>query len=80
MIRMKHTQTGVRIVVTDDKAANLIANGTYFPVPDAEQLSKHESEELDRAATEAKAARHNESGRTSLSAAITDAAPENQFA
>lgn len=37
MRRLRNTETNVQVVVTDDKAAKLIAAGTYKAVPGDEQ-------------------------------------------
>lgn len=36
-MRLTNTQTGVQILVPNDKAKTLIAQGLYEPVPDADQ-------------------------------------------
>ncbi|WP_241479792.1 hypothetical protein [Mycolicibacterium neoaurum] len=80
-IRNNH---GVQIITTNDKAATMIAGrstvpGTWSEVPKAEQLTRQQSEALDRAAAEAKAAIRGK-GQTSIAASINDAEPTNRFA
>lgn len=83
MMRIRNNH-GVQIITTNDKAAAMIAGhsavpGTWRAVPKAEQLTPQQSEALDRAAAEAKAARHGK-GQTSITSAINAADPMNQFA
>lgn len=40
MKRLRHTATQVQVVVADEKAERLIADGTYAAVPDEEQPPK----------------------------------------
>jgi hypothetical protein len=63
MMRLKNTETGVQVVITDAKADRLIAEGTYEAVPDAEQPPKENTQEPTKKA-----------GRTDIAAAIADLA------
>jgi hypothetical protein len=40
MMRLRNAETNVQVVVTDEKAKRLIAEGTYAAVPAAEQPPK----------------------------------------
>lgn len=71
--------TGVQVLTTDAKAARLVRDGTYKPVPDAAQPSPEESAAYERAVAEAKAALRRP-GRTNIAAAIADAVPEERYA
>lgn len=69
MKRLRNTATSVQVLVTDDKANRLIADGTYKAVPDAEQppketaMPRHE----DTSSTGSR-----KPGRTSIASAIRD--------
>lgn len=83
MMRLRN-EHGVQVVVADDTASRMIAGSTAVPgcwesVPAAEQLTKQESDALERAAAAAKAAMHKPRGRTSIGAGIKDLAPGNQY-
>lgn len=68
MKRLHHTQTGVQILVPDDKAARLIADGTYKAAPDSEQPPKETT--IPTPTTKAK----RKPGRTDIASAIADLA------
>ncbi|WP_442928744.1 DUF7302 family protein [Mycobacterium sp. Root265] len=68
MIRLRHADTNVQVVVTDDKAARLIAEGTYKAVPAAEQPPKETEPPKPTAKTKSK------TGPTSIAAALKSAA------
>lgn len=84
MMRLRN-EHGIRVVVADDTASKMIAGLTTVPgcwesVPATEQLTKQESDALDRAAAASKAAMHQPRGRTNISAGIEDLAPGNRYA
>jgi hypothetical protein len=64
MMRLRNAATNVQVVVTDEKAARLIAEGTYRAVPDAEQPPKHTAPQQQTAKVSSKP------GTTSIAAAI----------
>jgi topoisomerase IA-like protein len=67
MMRLRNPQNNVQVVVTDDKAARLIAQGTYEAAPAAEQPPKD-------TAPQQTAKTKSTSGPTSIAAAIKAAA------
>lgn len=67
MMRLKNAHTDVQIVVTDEKAKRLIAEGTYNAVPDAEQPPK------DVAPQEPTAKTKRNTGPTSIAGALKSA-------
>ncbi|GLP83569.1 DUF7302 family protein [Mycobacterium antarcticum] len=64
-MRLRNQYNGVQVVVPDEKAARLIADGTYKAVPDAEQPPKDTA--LQEKAVKIKP------GPTSIAAALKDA-------
>lgn len=64
MRRLRHAVTGIQVLVTDEKARRLIAEGTYAAVPDAEQPPK------DTAPQKQTAKANSKSGPTSIAAAL----------
>lgn len=68
MKRLRHTATSVQILVTDEKAARLVRDGTYAAVPDAEQPPKEPAMPKPAAQSKGKPA-------TDINAAIAQGAP-----
>lgn len=73
MPRLRHTVTGVQVLVPSDKADRLIAEGTYAAVPDDERPPPGVGERK----PVPKSSRQNR-GRTSIGASIS-AAVEPQY-
>lgn len=71
MMRLRNAHTNVQVVVTDDKAAKLIAEGTYKAVPDAEQPPKETEQPKPTAKTKSK------TGPTSIASALRSAVGPN---
>ena len=72
-MRLRHKHTGVQILVPQDKATRLIAQGDYLAVPDAEQ-PPHGVGERKPPTVPAKGA------TTSIHAAIARAVPDHGLA
>lgn len=64
MRRLRHTVTGIQILVTDEKAARIISQGSYAAVPEDEQPPK------DTAPQEQATTANSKPGHTSIAAAL----------
>ncbi|WP_435594647.1 hypothetical protein [Tsukamurella tyrosinosolvens] len=79
MIRLKNVDTGVQIVVTDDKAARLLAGssdalaGRFEAVPEDQQAhAETEYQEQLAAARDTKANTRRRQGATSIASALAE--------
>jgi hypothetical protein len=66
-MKLRHTVTGVQVLVPNDKAVRLIASGDYEALPDAEQPPPGTGER--------KPVPEGKQGPTSIYAAIAQAVP-----
>lgn len=72
MRRLRHAKNGVQVVVTDEKAARLIAKGMYKAVPEAEQPPKDTAPQEQAVKANSKA--NSKPGPTSIASALKAAA------